>query len=170
MLIVSLKEYSTNWALFQESTLYCMALSFLFCMANMIAILYLTAYLGLSSAISLWNTKEVEYSYNKSDPYDYGVDVSYPIHHFQKKSFFRDQYEKTMAGCYAKYSKRQCDANDLARMEMTRDQPRSQHNYTELGFKKTRVPLAAWEPLLQFYLANKHKEQTEAWPPGCIRQ
>ena len=63
--------------------------------------------------------------------YDYGVDVSAPIHHhLQKNTFWSHQYEKIMAGCYEKFSKNLCEANQLSRMEMNLEQPCTQHNYT----------------------------------------
>lgn len=117
-------------------------------------------------AESLWSATS-NVGPQTSDPADYGVDVSFPIHRYMKgSSYFKTQYEKMMSGCYAKYSKRQCDSNEMARMEMNLQQPKSQHNYTEMGFKKLRVPAAAWEPLIDFYNRNKHKEKLESWPPG----
>jgi len=97
---------------------------------------------------------------------EYGVDVSYPIHHyldgkgepnsqlkladsysckFQLLSqlvspYFKSHYEKLMDGCYKYYSKRECDATERARLEMSLSQPKTQHNYTKVGFQKTRVP------------------------------
>ena len=53
--------------------------------------------------------------------------------------------------CYSKFSKRECKANEDARIHMNLDQPSHQHNYTEIGFKKLKAPKAAWEPLLKFY-------------------
>eukprot|EP00597_Dinobryon_sp_UTEXLB2267_P003932 CAMPEP_0170074378 /NCGR_PEP_ID=MMETSP0019_2-20121128/11679_1 /TAXON_ID=98059 /ORGANISM="Dinobryon sp., Strain UTEXLB2267" /LENGTH=372 /DNA_ID=CAMNT_0010284615 /DNA_START=359 /DNA_END=1477 /DNA_ORIENTATION=+ len=49
---------------------------------------------------------------------------------------------------------------------MNLDQPKTEHNYTKLGFKKTKVPEAAWKPLLQFYEKYKDQAQTELWPRG----
>ena len=71
-----------------------------------------------------------------------------------------------MDGCYKKYSRRECDSTESARISMNRDQPRHQHNYTELGFKKMEVPPAAWEILSTFWETNKDKMQVENWPPG----
>jgi prolyl 4-hydroxylase len=99
---------------------------------------------------------------------DYGVDVSFPIHRYiqDKSSHFYERYQKTMAGCYKAYSKSECDATERARMSMNLEQPKNQHNYTENGFKKTRVPLDLWNEILQFYEANKLKEKPEEWPRG----
>lgn len=103
------------------------------------------------------------------DPHNYGVDVSFPIHYYLDRSkapVGYDRYAQMMKGCYDRYSKRECDSTERARLAMNRDQPRSQHNYTEMGFKKLRVPLSAWEPLLQFYENNKAKKRPETWPRG----
>ena len=90
-----------------------------------------------------------------------------------------------MEGCYKMYSKRECDATERARLEMSLSQPRSEHNYTKVGFKKTRVPkgfgivfnikliralflklIEAWEPLIQFYEKHKEEEHLEQWSRG----
>ena len=112
--------------------------------------------------------------YSKDDPMtEYGVDVSYPIHHpLNLKSenptikMFADRYDKMIKGCYDKYSFRECDANERARLEMSREQPGTQVNYTEVGFKKMRCPEAVWKPLIEFWHANRDKEKAEQWPRG----
>lgn len=112
--------------------------------------------------------------YAKDDPMkEYGVDISYPIHHnMNLKSenptirFFAERYDKMMKGCHAKYSYRECDANERARIEMSLEQPATQVNYTEIGFKKMVAPPGAWEPLKEYWAENKHKEKAEQWPRG----
>ncbi len=47
---------------------------------------------------------------------------------------------------------------------MNLDQPRTQHNYTELGFKKIRIPDELFKQLLQFYEENKSLAAPEQWP------
>jgi len=69
-------------------------------------------------------------------------------------------------GCYDTFSERECGANERARMEMNFDQPRSQHNYTEVGFKKMRAPEGIFKEILEFYHENRKKEQLEKWPRG----
>jgi hypothetical protein len=69
-----------------------------------------------------------------------------------------------MAGCYAKYSQRECDANEDARIEMNLDQPRTQHNYTEIGFKKFTLDPVLYAEILKFYNENKHMSTPEQWP------
>ena len=54
--------------------------------------------------------------------------------------FFKKRYEGLMEGCYKEYSKRECDATERARLEMSLAQPKEQHNYTEVGFKKIKTP------------------------------
>ena len=49
---------------------------------------------------------------------------------------------------------------------MNRDQPKNQHNYTEIGFKKMKAPKEAWDPLIAFYKENKEKFHLENWPRG----
>eukprot|EP00596_Hydrurales_sp_CCMP1899_P004049 CAMPEP_0119051006 /NCGR_PEP_ID=MMETSP1177-20130426/72760_1 /TAXON_ID=2985 /ORGANISM="Ochromonas sp, Strain CCMP1899" /LENGTH=474 /DNA_ID=CAMNT_0007030053 /DNA_START=344 /DNA_END=1768 /DNA_ORIENTATION=+ len=71
-----------------------------------------------------------------------------------------------MDGCYKAYSKGECDATERARMAMNLAQPQHQHNYTEMGFKKTRVPMEVWADIQAFYEENKHKEAKEDWPRG----
>ena len=71
-----------------------------------------------------------------------------------------------MEGCYKLYSKRECDATERARLDMSIKQPATQYNYTEIGFKKMTLPKAAWDPLLAFYEKNKHDAQPEAWGRG----
>lgn len=113
-------------------------------------------------ALNLWQSAP-------TDPNDYGVDISFPIHHYIDKSkspIGHKRYADMMRGCYTKFSPRECDATERARMEMNKDQPSSQHNYTDIGFKKMKAPAAAWEPLINFFEANKDKEKLENWPRG----
>ena len=99
---------------------------------------------------------------------DYGVDISFPMHQYiqDKDSIFSKRYEESMEGCYKAYSKVSCDATEHARMRMNLDQPRSQHNYTEQGFKKTRVPDDLFKEIQQFYQENIRRGKYEEWPPG----
>jgi len=120
------------------------------------------------------DVSQVPETYAKDDPMnEYGVDVSYPIHYgLNLKSenpvirHFAERYDKMIKGCYEKYSFRECDANERARLEMSREQPSTQVNYTEIGFKKTRAPDSAWKPLIEFWERNKDNEKAEQWPRG----
>lgn len=99
----------------------------------------------------------------------YGVDTSFPIHHgIDKNSVFGQRYAAYMQGCYDKYSRRECDSNDRARMDMNYDQPRSQHNYTDMGFKKIKAPDSVMKPILKFYQQYKGQDVLEKWPRGNI--
>lgn len=103
----------------------------------------------------------------KEDLSEYGLDVSYPIQHYidgKISPFFKKRYESLMEGCYKEYSKRECDATERARLEMSLSQPKLHHNYTKLGFKKIKTPKDAWEPLIQFYEKHNDKEHLESWP------
>jgi prolyl 4-hydroxylase len=105
-----------------------------------------------------------------SDPPEYGVDCSFPIHYgIDRKAcpYFYDQYEKTMKGCHKLYSKAECDENENARLEMNLAQAKSQHNYTQIGFKHTRTPKSAWEPLNEFYQKFKSQKKIEKWYRGA---
>ena len=73
-------------------------------------------------------------------------------------------YYKMIKGCYAQYSQRECDANEDARIEMNLDQPRTQHNYTELGFKKFNLDPVLFAEIQQFYNENKQFSAPEQWP------
>lgn len=104
---------------------------------------------------------------NASDVYDYGVDVSTPIHHYlNKKTHFGKQYYNMISGCYAAYSQRECDSTEQARLQMNLDQPKSQYNYTEMGFKKMKVPEDIWSKIIAYYEENKDKLKPEKWPRG----
>lgn len=122
---------------------------------------FLTLLCTVQSGI-LWS----ETSTPKKDlyPKDYGVDVSFPIfYRLKEDTIFKQRYDKIIQGCYELYPKRDCDSNEDARLEMNRNQPRVQHNYTEMGFKKMKVPADVWEPIITFYNANKHLMKTESW-------
>lgn len=113
-------------------------------------------------------SSSTEVNWNKSPP-EYGVDCSYPIHYgIDKKKCpqWYENYQRVMKGCYAYYSKEECDSNEADRLRMNLEQPRSQHNYTTIGFKKIRVPKEAWEPLINFYNANKANAKIEKWYRG----
>jgi hypothetical protein len=95
---------------------------------------------------------------------EYGVDASYPIHRFFSPSSTRGKYYQTLLdGCYKMYSKSECDATERGRIDMNLKQARSQHNYTEMGFKHRRLPVEIWEPILEFYNTNRKQAKPENW-------
>jgi len=119
--------------------------------------------------VSQWNTK-ANYEENPATTKkeaiheDYGVDVSFPIHYStfrEPNNVHAQRYRKTMDGCYKAFGRHECDATERARIDMNRNQPRTQHNYTEIGFKKTRVPAHIWNDILKFWEENKDKEIAE---------
>jgi len=98
---------------------------------------------------------------------DYGVDVTYPIHWgIDKNSWAGKRYEEFMEGCTAMYSHKECWDTERARLKMSRDQTASQHNYTELGFKRRRLPEHVFKLLRDFYDTNKDKQVQEKWGRG----
>jgi prolyl 4-hydroxylase len=125
-----------------------------------------------SVAPFLWKTEDYD---PNADPTDYGVDVSFPMHHPIKgnlqsinpvKKMFAERYEEHINGCYKKFSFRECDANERARFEMSIDQPSHQHNYTDIGFKKMMAPEHIYKPIKEFYDNYKAKKKLEMWPRG----
>ena len=122
----------------------------------------------------LFWTNEEEIGPTEENPHDYGVDVSFPIHHTLKanlnsanpiKRMFARRYQEHIEGCYKKYSFRECDSNERARLEMSLEQPATQHNYTELGFK-LKAPDEIYLPLKEFYDNHKAERKLEQWPRG----
>jgi prolyl 4-hydroxylase len=133
---------------------------------NLFAIIYFSCFQTIVP-FNLWNSKNNENF--DVDPNDYGVDYTYPIHHHlnsKRTPYFSSRYNDLMKGCYKKYSKNECDVTEEVRLDMNLAQPASEHNYTEVGFKKLKVPKEAWEPLLSFYNSNRDKERLESWPRG----
>ena len=102
-------------------------------------------------------------------PGEYGVDYSYPIHYDIDPKISPDHYKyykEQMAACGKLYTPRECDATERSRLEMNRNQPKGQHNYTEIGFKKRRLPEGLYQEILQFYNENKNNQHLESWPRG----
>ena len=104
---------------------------------------------------------------SEKEPEEGGVDLSFPQHHYlDKNTWGGKSYDDFMQGCYKRYAKNQCDATEIARINQNFHQPRGEHNYTELGFKKTKVPEHVWNVIKEFWDQNKNKEKNEQWPPG----
>eukprot|EP00349_Pseudokeronopsis_sp_Brazil_P001488 CAMPEP_0202960736 /NCGR_PEP_ID=MMETSP1396-20130829/4886_1 /ASSEMBLY_ACC=CAM_ASM_000872 /TAXON_ID= /ORGANISM="Pseudokeronopsis sp., Strain Brazil" /LENGTH=354 /DNA_ID=CAMNT_0049680143 /DNA_START=206 /DNA_END=1270 /DNA_ORIENTATION=+ len=72
-----------------------------------------------------------------------------------------------MSGCFKIYSRRECEANERDRLRMNLQQPATQHNYTQVGFKLMKVPKDVWEPLIAFYNKWKAKKKIEKWYRGA---
>jgi hypothetical protein len=118
----------------------------------------------LSSALSdIWSTPSFATEYrHRSD--DYGVDYSYPIHYpLDNTTWHAHRYHEMLQGCFKMYSREECEATEVARLKMSLEQPKTQFNYTELGFKKLRTPRVVYEALKKFYVENKEKRVEEKW-------
>lgn len=112
----------------------------------------------------LWS-KSKEFPVKDGD--NYGVDVTFPIHHkLDSSSMYGKAYDRMMKGCYDKYSRRECDMTEEQRLDQCLEQPRQHHNYTELGFMKMKVPEQVWSIVHQFWEDNKANPNRESWPRG----
>ena len=101
------------------------------------------------------------------EPLVYGVDVSYPIHwNIDKYTYQGRRYENLMKGCFTKYSERECNEVEADRLKMSREQPVSQYNYTEMGFKKLQLPEGVYSLLKHFFDKNVSKKKEEVWSRG----
>lgn len=97
-------------------------------------------------------------------PSDYGVDYSYPIHYpLDNTTWHAQRYYDIMKGCYEAYTYEECMETERARLKMSLEQPRTQYNYTEVGFKKIKAPRVVYEALKNYYEANKHNRKEEKW-------
>mmetsp|Transcript_5193 Transcript_5193/g.7800 ORF Transcript_5193/g.7800 Transcript_5193/m.7800 type:complete len:252 (-) Transcript_5193:66-821(-) len=54
------------------------------------------------------------------------------------------------------------------RLQNNIDQPKRLPNFTEIGFKKIRVPDDVWDALLTFYRFNKDTPKIERWGKGNV--
>ena len=120
---------------------------------------------------------------------NYGVDVSFPIHHnFLSGGSLTDTisqfgndrietYSKFLFGCIEKYGPRSqghlCHENEKERLRYNMDQPRAMTNYTSTGFHKTRLSENTWERIKDFWNDKKKNVENvpdgfhnEAWPPA----
>ena len=92
---------------------------------------------------------------NAASAQNFGVDVSFPIHYnfigsddlsATNEVFGNDRveaYSKYIQGCIKRYGGHEanslCIHNDADRMRLNLDQPKLQANYTDIGFKKTKL-------------------------------
>jgi len=143
----------------------------------LLTITVLTALLRSSHAFFWSNTAPSDDNYDPdADPNDYGVDMSFPMHYWNgekqlksknpMKAYFSKRYMEHMKGCYDKFSFRECDANERARIEMSLTQPAHQHNYTQIGFLKRRLPEDVMSLITTFWEEHKAEEKLEQWPRG----
>lgn len=107
---------------------------------------------------------------------EYGVDVSFPMHHRDhhydeaKKNGLTETYSSYINGCktYYKNEAAKCERSEDDRLDMCRNQPPSMQNYTLLGFQKTKVPEHLMQDLTRFWDYNHVHASKEKWHPGDI--
>mmetsp|Transcript_20580 Transcript_20580/g.23857 ORF Transcript_20580/g.23857 Transcript_20580/m.23857 type:complete len:473 (-) Transcript_20580:131-1549(-) len=135
--------------------------------------------------------------FEQEEPVDYGVDLSFPIHHGSVSTNYawlphnidpetgttpeqykdmpiqylgdrQKKYDEFIQGCLDFYpkNKRSCLQTEQDRVEMSKRQPASMQNYTDIGFKKIRVPDKLWSLLSDFCEKNKDKKSFEVWNKG----
>ena len=68
-----------------------------------------------------------------------------------------------MAGCYKMYSKHECDHTEQQRLIMNLEQTANNFNYTEIGFKKMKLPEELYRKIKAFWDANKANAVQETW-------
>lgn len=105
-------------------------------------------------------------SHASDDQLGYGVDASFPIHYnflgpmravSRALETFGPQkinmYTEFMEGCKKMYENKayQCDHNEEDRLRLNRDQPKQMTNYTDIGFKKIRLPDEIWALLREYW-------------------
>ena len=138
-------------------------------------------YLSTASIILLLS------SINIVSAQQFGVDVSFPIHYnfigaddlAKTNAVFGDErvdtYKKYMQGCINRYggddTESECMWNDEERLRLNLNQPQAQTNYTDIGFKKTKLSDETWSLLKKSWADVKAKEENfpdslkgEEWP------
>jgi hypothetical protein len=105
---------------------------------------------------------------NPDSDTDYGVDVSFPIHHDKLRpgTFQAERYNHFLQGCFDKYSKSACLGSERSRISLNLKQPMAQQNYTDIGFKHIKAPIEAYAPLKKFWDDHHEHQEIEQWPPG----
>jgi prolyl 4-hydroxylase len=129
-------------------------------------------------------------------PVEYGVDVSFPMHHHQVSNNYawlphntdssvptppeyRDmsvqplgnmqaRYDTFLQECVEYYGKKgeRCVSTEQDRIAMSLRQPQSMQNYTELGYKKIRAPEAVYKLIREFWDRNNKEQKMEQWGVG----
>ena len=107
--------------------------------------------------------------YAAGDDGEYGVDVSWPMHHQEWTPLNQERkeaYDEFMEGCREAYGAKGhlCDVNEEDRIEMTLRQPQSMVNYTDTGFMKIKAPKELKELLTKHWEINKDARAKENWP------
>jgi prolyl 4-hydroxylase len=167
-----------------------------------LSVLCLVAFLSFGNA-AFWDNKKAKEDAPKEDapkqadePAEYGVDVSFPIHHQristnydwlphnidttkQTPRAYKDMvpqplgnreefYNNFLDSCVKHFGKKgkRCIANESERISMSLRQPQSMQNYTEVGFKKIRAPPEVYNLIKEFWDKNKDKSKVENWGVG----
>mmetsp|Transcript_30464 Transcript_30464/g.73067 ORF Transcript_30464/g.73067 Transcript_30464/m.73067 type:complete len:478 (+) Transcript_30464:134-1567(+) len=161
-----------------------------------VSILCLLAIVTSTNA-GFWSENEENKEPKKADePVEYGVDVSFPIHHeaistnydwlthnvdttIQTPRQYQDMprqplgnrkkfYEEFLDSCVKHFGKKgqRCVVNEADRIAMSLRQPQSMQNYTEVGFKKIRAPEEVFNLIKEFWDKNKDKGKLEQWGVG----
>jgi prolyl 4-hydroxylase len=159
-----------------------------------------TTQAGFWSDSAATTTEEEENNEPKAsppeDPVEYGVDVSFPIHHdFVSNNYnwlphnvdssiptpnkYKDMvrqplagrqefYDKFLSDCVKHFGRKgqRCVVNEEDRIAMSLRQPQSMQNYTEIGFKKIRAPDEVFTLIKEFWEKNKDKAKPEQWGVG----
>ena len=82
----------------------------------------------------------------------------------QRQSF----YDEYMEGCFNRYGKHNCMAEEKTRQEMNQRQPQSMVNMTATGYRKIKAPPSLLKLLTEFWEANKDEKAIEEWGTGSI--
>ena len=125
----------------------------------------------LSNLCGAWNPKDpISRATIEATEHGDGLDVSFPQHHYLDEHTWQGKrYKKFIDGCYKAFGKKNCDATEMARINQNYGQPKFEHNYTTIGFKKMRVPAHVWDIVTKFWDTNWKDgagETLEKWPPG----
>lgn len=127
---------------------------------------------------------------------EYGVDVSFPIHHKSASvnypwlahnldssvptpSKYRGMaiqplgdkqgfYEEFVDSCVKHFGTKgkRCIQTESDRIEMALRQPQSMQNYTASGFKKIKAPESIFKLIKEFWDKNKENDKPEQWGVG----
>ena len=124
---------------------------------------------------------------------EYGVDISFPIHHhtvsqnyqhsttyptpgsnstepFQPFGNRQGIYDQFLEGCIKEYDYHtgngECIAYEQDRINQNLRQPKSMKNYTSTGFTNVKIPEEIKGMLYEFWIQNSENWQPERWPFG----
>jgi hypothetical protein len=133
---------------------------------------------------------------SEETPVEYGVDVSFPIHHKAVSTNYpwlahnqdsssptpfkyRDMpiqplgdrqavYDDFVDSCVKHFGSKgkRCSQTERDRVDMALRQPQSMQNYTALGYKKIKAPESVFKLIKEFWDKNKDKDKPEQWGVG----